>query len=265
MKHHRHNLPFSSLEFSNFGPYFGSRISRFEIPRRAISLVLVTAIAVGCFAVPAVAQEYVYQPDRDYYHNDQASGTFLGGAMGAITGALIGGKKNGEGGALIGAGVGALTGNAMGRAKDRADEQRAAVGQASVAQLNQQAAATAITNFDLVEMTRAGVGDEVIISTMRARGTRLDLSPSSLITLKQNGVSDRVVLVAQQMNGGRSFGTAGSPVVVREVTPAPVVVAPAPYYYDYGPRYEFYYGHVHPHHYHHRPRTRVHYSVGVGF
>ena len=63
--------------------------------------------------------------------------------------------------------------------------------------MNEQAAAMAVTDDDLVQMTRAGISEDVIISTMRSRGTRIDLSPQSLIALRQQGVSDRVVLAAQ--------------------------------------------------------------------
>ncbi len=72
--------------------------------------------------------------------------------------------------ALIGAGVGALTGNVLGRAQDQADERRAATGAAVVAGMNQQAAAAAVTNLDLINMARAGVGDDLIISTIQSRG-----------------------------------------------------------------------------------------------
>lgn len=65
-----------------------------------------------------------------------------------------------------------------------------------------QVAAMAVTNFDLVEMTRAGVGEDVIISTIRSRGGRFDLSPNGLIALKQSGVSDRVVMAAQSSSPG---------------------------------------------------------------
>ena len=105
----------------------------------------------------ARAQQYYYQPSPDYYHNDTASGTVLGGAFGAVTGAIVGGKKDRGEGALIGAGVGALTGNLLGRSKDRADERQAAFGAGVAAQANQQAAAMAVSNYDLVTMTRAGV------------------------------------------------------------------------------------------------------------
>jgi hypothetical protein len=217
-------------------------------------LIAVTEIPIQS----ASAQPYYYQPAPDYYHNDTASGTFMGGALGAVTGAVIGGRKNRGEGALIGAGIGAVTGNLMGRSKDRVDEQRVAAGAATVGQLNQQVAAQAVSNYDLLEMTRAGVSEDVIISTMRSRGARLDLSPNSLIALKQSGVSDRVVMAAQDMNGGGAPIVGPVPVVAEVVPPTRVIVAPAPYPYYYGPRYGYY----HHHHHHHRPRGHIHYSVG---
>src|SRR3954471_4248443 len=135
------------------------------------SLAVATVVVGLPSAQPATAQPYYYQPAPDYYHNDTASGTFLGGVMGAITGAVIGGRKHAGQDALIGAGVGAVTGNLIGRSKDRDDEHRAAAGAAAVGQMNQQAMALAVTDNDLVQMTRAGISEDVIISTMRSRGT----------------------------------------------------------------------------------------------
>jgi outer membrane protein with glycine zipper len=217
----------------------------------SVSSVLTILTAALAFArtETASAQPYYYEPAPDYYHNDTASGTFMGGALGAVSGAIIGGKKDRGEGALIGAGVGALTGNLLGRAKDRSDEQRAAVGAAVTAQANQQAAAMAITNYDLVSMTRAGVSDDVIISTIRSRGARLDLSPNALISLKQSGVNDRVLLAAQEMNNGPAivYGAPRPPVVVHEVRPT-VIVRPSPW--------------RHYHYHRHRPysHTRIYYS-----
>ena len=198
----------------------------------------------------ATGQPYYYQPPPDYYHNDTASGTVVGGAFGAVTGAILGGRKDRGEGALIGAGVGAVTGNLLGRAKDRADERQVATGAAITAHANQQALALAVSNADLVGMARAGVSEDVIISTMRSRGTQLDLSPQSLISLKQIGVSDRVLLAAQDLQRGASYLP---PPVVHVVEPAPtaVIVHPAPW-----PRHRYYY-------HHHRPyyRSRVVYEI----
>ena len=225
------------------------------MPIRHSSFVLrhsFVALLAAAVLVPAHAAlgQYYYQPAPDYYHNDTAEGTVTGGALGAITGAIVGGRSNRGEGALIGAGVGALTGNLLGRSKDRADAQQAAAGANFVAQANQQAAAQAVTNYDLVNMTRAGVGDDLVISTMQSRGTRLALSPQELIALKQNGVSDRVLLAAQNMTGGSGYSPGPLPVASAPPPPTTVIVTPAPYpYYRYhgyyGPRYPRYHSHIH--------------------
>jgi YMGG-like Gly-zipper len=230
-----------------------SRVIRKSGQFVAFNVTLTAAAILAQFDVVS-AQPYVYQPPPSYYQNDTAAGTVVGGAMGAITGALIGGRKHGGQDALIGAGVGAITGNLIGRSKDRNDERQAAAGAATVGQLNQQAAAMAVTSYDLVNMTRAGVSDELIISSMRSRGIQLDLSPQGLIALKQNGVSDYVVSAAQQMAASRGY--AAAPVVgavpLVEVPPPPTAVIVTP-----GPWRPYHY-----HHYYHRPRTYIHYGVG---
>jgi hypothetical protein len=233
--------------------------TRRSYPLAAVASLLSVAILLA--AIGESSAQYYYQPPPDYYHNDTAGGTFLGGALGAVTGAVVGGKKNRGEGALIGAGVGAVTGNILGRNKDRADEQRAAYGAAAVGQMNQQVAAQAVTNYDLLEMTRAGVSEDVIISTMRSRGARLDLSPNSLIALKQSGVSDRVVLAAQGMNPGGAPVVGPTPVVTEVVRPTTrVYVAPAPW-----PCYDPW-DHCHwDHHYHHWGHHHGHGHVHFGF
>jgi hypothetical protein len=202
---------------------------------------LLVALTVACVTgeTNRAAGQYYYQPGPDYYHNDTASDTIVGGALGAVTGAIVGGKHKGTD-ALIGAGIGAVTGNLLGQSKDRADERNAAAGAAAAANMNAQAAAQnaqaaaqAVTNYDLVNMTKSGVSDDLVISTIQSRGARLDLSPQALIALKQNGVSDRVVLAAQNMSHGSPYIPAAVPVVAGP-PPTTVIVAPRPYYY-YGP------------------------------
>lgn len=202
------------------------------------------SLILGFSAVPAGAQQYYYQPSPGYYRNDTAEGTIVGGGLGALTGALIGGKKNWEGGALIGAGVGALTGRVIGSNRDRAEMRDVAVGSTVAAQANAQASAQAVSNYDLVQMTNAGISEDVIISTMRSRGGMFDLSPAGLIALKQAGVSDRVVIAAQSM--GPSPGPVAinappvytGPQVYHVASPPPIYVRPAPViHYYYGPRW----------------------------
>jgi hypothetical protein len=199
------------------------------------------------------AQPYYYAPPPSYYQNDTAAGTITGGALGAVTGAIVGGKGDRGEGALIGAGVGAVAGNLLGRAQDRSDEARVAYGAQYVGQMNQHAAAQAVTNYDLVDMTRAGVSEEVIISTMQSRGTRLDLGPNSLIALKQAGVSDRVVMAAQ--NTSPRGVPAYAPAPILAPAPTRVIVAPAPWPYYGHCNDDWYY-----HRYHHRPHAQIHYG-----
>jgi hypothetical protein len=219
---------------------------------RGVVRVVIFLLAVTCldvWATPAQGQ-YYYAPPPSYYQNDTLGGTVMGGGFGAITGAVIGGKKNRGEGALIGAGVGALTGGLLGKAQDNADARQAAVGSSVAAQANAQVAAQAVTNYDLVDMTRAGLSEDVIISTMRSRGARFDLSPSALIALKQNGVSDRVVIAAQSMSpNGYS---APAPAVVMSPSPAIVVSPPPAVYVRPAPVIHFYggYGWGHGHHHH---------------
>lgn len=213
-------------------------------------IVAMLAVITLCGVRATAFGQYTYVPSPDYYQNDTAGGTVVGGALGAITGAIVGGRKHRGGGALIGAGVGALTGNILGRNKDRADEYQAAAGRAAVANANGQIAAQAVTNFDLIRLTQAGVGDDVIVSTIRARGARLDLSPEGLISLKENGVSDQVVVAAQELTRGQAVPPPLAPTtIVTEPPPTTVIVAPRPYYYYGRPYYPHYY-----HHHHHHPR-----------
>jgi uncharacterized protein YcfJ len=197
--------------------------------------------------------QYAYVPPPDYYRNNTLEGTVAGGAFGAITGAILGGRNDRGEGALIGAGVGALAGNLLGRSKDTADVRRANAGATAVAYANQQAAARAVTNYDLIRMTEAGLGDDVIVSTLRARGARLDLSPEGVIALNKSGVSDRVIMAAQDFNGTSGLPGGPAPTLVADPPPPAVIVAPHPYWYPPCPPYYCpgpYYG------------TRIHYHVG---
>lgn len=223
------------------------------------------SLVAGASLAPSASGQYYYQPPPGYYHNDTAEGAVVGGGLGAVTGALVAGKKERGAGALIGAGVGAVTGGLIGKAADRADERQVAAGAAAVGQANAQAAAQAVTNFDLVEMTRAGVSDELIISSIRSRGCRMDLSPAGLIALKQNGVSDRVVLAAQSMAPG-GYATP-TPIAAAPATMAPAVVYDAPVavvapppvvYVRPRPAVSFYYGPSWGGHYHHHYRHHHH-------
>lgn len=63
--------------------------------------------------------------------------------------------------------------------------------QAALAQASREAP---LTNASVVKLVRAGFKDNTVISIIRSRPHRFDLSPDRLIELKKNGVSEKVIL-----------------------------------------------------------------------
>jgi hypothetical protein len=191
------------------------------------------------------------------------NGAALGTGLGAFTGAVIGsGSGHAGGGALIGAAAGALTGGLIGDAMDAREERDAAIAHAQYAQAKSYAASQALSTYDVVTMTLNGVSDDVIINALRTRGCRFDGAPDTIISLKQQGVSDRVITAMQSSYHAPPAAVVTSPPAV-VYAPAPAIVAPPPvvvYGPVYGPRR--YWG---PppcyHHHYHRGSSRAHFSV----
>lgn len=164
--------------------------------------------------------------------NNTQNGALVGSGIGAVTGAIIGDHSgHAGGGAAIGALAGGLGGALIGNAQDAQEQRDAAIAQAHYAQQQRQAAATALRNADLVKYAQNGIGDDVIIQSVRTRGGQFDLSPDAIIALKQSGVSDRVLLEVQRM--GEAAPTTvvpagGPPAVIAPPPPQVVVVRPQP-------------------------------------
>lgn len=170
------------------------------------------------------------------------SGAAVGTGFGAMTGAVIGSQSgHAGGGAAIGALTGALAGGLVGDAQDAREERDAAIAHAHYERAAQQAHAQAMNNADLVFMAQSGVSEDVIKTAVNTRGGNFDLSPAAIVHLKNNGVSDRVILAVQ------SAHMAPPSVVVptnRTFAPAPlteVVVVPASpsmgFGMEFGPRH----------------------------
>src|SRR5207302_11161826 len=148
------------------------------------------------------------------------NGILDGGALAAATGALIGHATGHTGaGALIGGAVGAVSGGLVGNAVDKSDERQAAM----VAAANGPQGPLGITN--VAQLAQAHISDDVIISQIRSTGSVFRLSAEDVIWLKQNGVSDAVV-VEMQATAARS----PSAVYVVEPSPAPSVYVGYGYY-----------------------------------
>ena len=62
------------------------------------------------------------------------------------------------------------------------------------AQPQTSGAATPLTNAAVVKLVRAGFSDKTVISLIRARPSRFDLTPDRLIELKKSGVSEKIIL-----------------------------------------------------------------------
>lgn len=71
-----------------------------------------------------------------------------------------------------------------------------------VAAWSAPAAADVLTNADVIKMSKAGLGDEVIINTIESHIAAFDLSPDGIVALKKAGVSDPVVAAMQARSAG---------------------------------------------------------------
>jgi hypothetical protein len=206
----------------------------FNSPRLPVALLLLATTLSGC-ATNTHAQ----------------NGALMGAGLGAGMGALVGSSSGREGtGAVIGGTLGALTGSMMGRAED-AFEQR----DAALAQLEASARPMypPLTNLDLIRMSQAGLGEEVIVNAVQTRGGQFQLDPDSLISLKSSGVSDRVLQHVQTA----AHAPGPPPMTIVAVPPPPppgiVIVRPQPVV-------GVHFGHGY-HHRRHRPRSGFSFST----
>jgi hypothetical protein len=140
-----------------------------------ILLTLLVPFAAGC---------------AGFAGTNNTSETTTGAIIGGITGALIG-DHNDEplAGALIGATAGALLGNAEDQEIDRV--------KAELANAEKQHQKHAVTINQLLEMTRAGVADSVIISRIHINGVAQKLTTEDVILLSESAVAPEVISAYQ--------------------------------------------------------------------
>ncbi|QDU11008.1 glycine zipper domain-containing protein [Gimesia aquarii] len=189
--------------------------------KKMFSLLLLCLVQVGCSSM-----------------NHTQAGAANGAGIGAVTGAIIGSHSgNGGAGALIGAATGGLAGSLIGNAEDAREERDVAIAQAN----HERMARSAIKNSDVIHMSHNGVSDSVIIGAIQSRGGAFDLSPQTIISLKQQGISDQLIEFMQKHN----YVAGTEPVIVKQ-RPATVVTSPSVVYVTPRPRPRF------------RPRTGIH-------
>ena len=63
-----------------------------------------------------------------------------------------------------------------------------------------------LTNASIEKMTKAGLGEDVIVSVVQNQPAHFDLTPETLVTLKGEGVSDKVLAAMAAKNGTPAGG-----------------------------------------------------------
>lgn len=198
-------------------------------------------VALFAFMLTAGCQSSAIHRDR---------GALVGGLTGAGIGAAIG-EHNDEplAGAAIGAAVGALTGGALGSSVDAEVAQNNAI----IEQRLGQRLAGAVTIPQVVSMTSAGLGNDVIATHIRANGVAQRPTADDLIAMKSQGVSDAVI---NAMQSQPPITAAPPPIATR-----PVIVEEHYYGYPgYGPPGGFY-SRPYPRRHYHAPHRGLHWGV----
>src|SRR6266516_7303751 len=128
--------------------------------KRHVMNLNIFVVLIGTAAVVLTGCETPYgTPDRT------ATGALTGGAIGMASGALLGGRHAGEG-ALIGGALGAVTGGLIGHSMDQEAQARLrAQAPQTYARIDQ---GQPLGLADIKALAKANVGDEVIISQIRA-------------------------------------------------------------------------------------------------
>jgi uncharacterized protein YcfJ len=140
------------------------------------------------------------------------TGAIAGGVGGALVGGAIGnnrGSHNGASGAAIGGVVGALGGAAVGHSMDKSDQRKAEEQRQREQAAMRQSQPTYNSNYapsptptkptstltrgDVVDWTRQGVKDEIIIDRIQRSGQQFIITSADERELKSLGVRDNVI------------------------------------------------------------------------
>ena len=149
-----------------------------KITSGILSLVIL-AVSTGCQSSP----------------NRAGEGALLGGLIGAGAGTIIGNQANDRDkgrtqGAIIGGVVGAL-GGALAGTQMQKNPQPTAGQQAQANNPNQMAVQ------QIVDLSKQGVNEDVIVDRIRMSNSRFSLSPNDVAYLQGQGVSQKVISAMQ--------------------------------------------------------------------
>ena len=143
--------------------------------------------------------------------------------VGAMTGAMAGAALGKDAkAAAIGSAIGGVTGAVVG---ESLDEQQAR-NEAIIAQQMGQRLEGATTTQQIIAMSQAGLGDQVIATHINTYGIANPPTANDLITLRQAGVSDGVLQAMQTAGAPRVAAAAPQQVIVEEHVISPVVHVP---------------------------------------
>jgi len=117
-----------------------------------------------------------------------ADGAIAGGLLGAAAGGIIGGDAAGAG---IGAAVGAAAGGLIGSQMPREGEAKTEAPETTTAQ--QPANPNQMSILQVVELTKQGTAENVIIEKIRTSNSKFTLTPADVEYLKKEGVSQKVI------------------------------------------------------------------------
>ena len=147
---------------------------------------IVCAIALSVGVLGIGCQTYDGEVDRT------ATGALTGGALGAATGAIIGNQSGEVGeGMLIGGALGAIAGGMIGHSMDQSKRDKLA--RENPETLRRVEQGQPLTLSDVKALSKAGVGDDIIISQIRNSRSAYRLVTTEIIELKEAGVSERVI------------------------------------------------------------------------
>lgn len=136
-----------------------------------VSLLLI-ALSLGCQSTNTRAVE----------------GGVIGGIVGAVGGTIIGHQSDHDAeGALVGAATGAVAGALIGSQMEKPGQTTQPV------QATQPASANQMSIQQIVDLTKQGVHEAVIIDRIRMTNSRFTLNASDIDYLKKQGVSQKVI------------------------------------------------------------------------
>lgn len=87
-----------------------------------------------------------------------------------------------------------------------------------------QSASGPLTNKSIVDLHKAGISDDVIITSINGTACKFDVSPAGMIALKKQQLSDELIKAMVNKTNG---ATAASPTAATKLAPAPTPAKPS--------------------------------------